>query len=270
MPLRIAFLFNYPLADNTPWKQQLIRRLHGQHTLMAVFGKTHIMDYARTYMRKRREENIQDVPLQSSGEPRRRTTSVLKELGVPVKRVRSLNDNACAQILAEFRPDYVVTALDHLLSKRIIAAAPVVLNVHYGVLPEVKGWNATEWSLLITGRLSVSLHRVAWPVDSGEIYITRDVEVEPSDGLASLREKCQKAAVELYTEFFADPATYEKAARPGHEGKTYYVMNRLLKQQLLGPIKAGHFSPSHSTAGLLNMHKEAAANAAGGKRGDTQ
>jgi folate-dependent phosphoribosylglycinamide formyltransferase PurN len=244
MPRRIAFLFNYPLADNTAWKQHLIRALRGQHTMLVVFGKTHMMDYARAYQRKRQEDNVQDVPLPSHGEPRKLTMAVLKELGVPVKRVRSLNHDACAQILAEFQPDYVVTALDHLLSKRIIAMVPTILNVHYGVLPEVKGWNATEWSLLVTGRLSVSLHRVAWPVDSGEIFMTRDVEVEPTDGMGSLREKCQAVALQLYTEFFRDPAKYEETARPGREGKTYYVMNRLLKQQVLEQIKAGRFSRS--------------------------
>ena len=242
MPRRIAFLFNYPLVDNTPWKQQLIGALHGQHEMMVVFGKTRLIDYARTYLRRRQEDNVQDAPLAAPAVPRRRTMSVLKELGVPVKLVRSLNDAACARILAAFKPDYVVTALDHLLSKRIIAEAPTVLNVHYGVLPEVKGWNATEWSLLVTGKLSVSLHKVVWPVDSGEIYLTRDVEVLPSDGLSSLREKCQNIAPQLYTEFFRDPERYERSARPGHEGKTYYVMNRLLKQQVLEQIRSGRFS----------------------------
>src|SRR5262245_58273226 len=140
MPARVAFLFNYPLADNTPWKQRLIRALHGREMLV-VFGKTHPMDYLRAYRRMRQECNVQDAPPSSNSEPRRRTTSVLSELGVPIRRVRSVNDDACAEILSKFKPDYVVTALDHLLSKRIIAQVPMVLNVHYGVLPDVKGWN---------------------------------------------------------------------------------------------------------------------------------
>jgi methionyl-tRNA formyltransferase len=75
-----------------------------------------------------------------------------------------LNHDACSQILTEFQPDYVVTVLDHLLSECMIATVPTVFNVHYGVVPEVKGWNATEWSPR-DGRLSVSLHRVVWPAD---------------------------------------------------------------------------------------------------------
>lgn len=242
MPYRIAFLYNYPLADNTLWKQDLFRELHGQHTMLAVFGKTHINEYARTYLRRRQEDNVQDVPVQGHAGPRKRTTAVLNELGIPVKRVRHLNSDACAQILSEFKPHYVVTALDHLLSRRVIASVPTVLNVHYGVLPDVKGWNATEWSLLVTGRLSVSLHRVVWPVDSGEILMTRDIEVERTDGMASLRDKCQSVAAQLYAEFFRDPERYEKAARSGAEGKTYYVMNRVLKQQVLDGIKSGKYS----------------------------
>lgn len=241
MPYRIAFLYNYPLADNTLWKQQLFRALHGHHTMLAVFGKTHVMDYLRTYLRQRQENDVQDVPLGLQMEPRKRTMAVVNELGIPVKRVSNLNSSACAQILAEFRPDYVVTALDHLLSKSVIAIAPTVLNVHYGVLPDIKGWNATEWSLLVTGRLSVSLHRVVWPVDSGEIFLTKDIEVECTDGMASLREKCQSVALQLYIEFFRDPAKCERFARPNEGGKTYYVMNRLLKQQVLDGISSGRF-----------------------------
>jgi hypothetical protein len=243
--VRIAFLFNYPLADNTPWKQHLIRALRGHHDLLVVFGKTRLIDYARAYLRRRQEDDVPGAgDSVAPAEPRRGTASVLRTLGVPVRSVHSLNEAACEKILTEFKPDYVVTALDHLLARKTIAAAPVVLNVHYGVLPEIKGWNATEWSLLVSGRLSVSLHRVAWPVDSGEIYLTRAVEVFPSDNLASLRERCQERALQLYVEFFSDPETCVRAALPGHSGKTYYVMNRYLKRQVLDMIRAGRFSGS--------------------------
>ena len=256
--MRIAFLFNYPLADNTPWKQHLIRTLRDRHELLVLFGKTRLIDHARAYLRRRKEEDVRDAarPV-ASAEARRRTVAVLKELRVPVRRVRSLNDPDCEKILNEFKPDFVVTALDHLLARRIINAVPMVLNVHYGVLPEIKGWNATEWSLLVAGRLTVSLQRVVWPVDCGEIYLTRAVEVLPSDDLASLREKCQSVALQLYLEFFRDPEACIRAALPGSAGKTYYVMNRQLKQQVIDLIRAGRFSsgearrpsPSEKSAG---------------------
>jgi methionyl-tRNA formyltransferase len=241
--MRIAFLFNYPLADNTPWKQRLIANLHGSHELMVVFGRTRPIDYVRTYLRRRREDDLPDGTRSiRTAETRKRTVTVLRKLGVPLRRVRSVNDPVCVEILTAFKPDYVVTALDHILSRNVIDAVPIALNVHYGVLPEIKGWNATEWSLLVAGRLSISLHRVASAVDSGDIYLTKPIEVLPDDDLDSLREKCQNGALQLYTEFFRDPQTHIRAARPGHDGKNYYVMNRQLKQQVLDLIRAGSFT----------------------------
>lgn len=238
-----------------PWKQQLIRRLHGQYTLLAVSGKSHILDCTRAHVRKRQEHNIQDIPLQSYGERRGQTLAELKKLGILVKRVGSMNHPACAQMLAGFKPGYMVAAFDQLLSKRTIASAPVVLNMHCGVLPEAKGWNAAGWSP-ITGRLPVSLPRLAWPVYSGEIYIARDAA--PGVGAASLREKYQTAALQLYTESFAVRATYERTAQPRREGKTYYVMISLLKQQVPDSIRVGQFSPCQ-----LNMQAAATAAASG-------
>src|SRR5262245_39339274 len=159
--MRIAFLFNYPLADSTPWKQRLMHTLRRDHELFVVFGKTRLVDYYRGYLRRRQEDNLPiGGPTHHPAERKRRTMDVLKELGVPVVKVQNVNDAACEKVLLNFKPHYVVTALDQLFSKERIKNLPIVLNVHYGVLPEIKGWNATEWSLLVTGRLSVSLHRV--------------------------------------------------------------------------------------------------------------
>ncbi len=74
--MRIAFLFNYPLADNTPWKQHLIRTLRDRHELLVVFGKTRPIDYARAYLRRRQEDDVREAarPV-ASAERRRRTAS---------------------------------------------------------------------------------------------------------------------------------------------------------------------------------------------------
>lgn len=245
--MRIAFLFNYPLVDNTPWKQQLIRALAGNHEILVIFGKTRLRDYLKTYLRKRQEETIRAPGGggATTGAARLvRTTKVLAELNIPVKRVTNINDETCIQELAAFRPDFVVTALDQLVSPALIAAMPIGLNVHYGLLPHVKGWNATEWSLLDHGRLSVSLHRIAWPVDTGDIYLTRDIDVRPSDDLGTLRAKCQTTAVELYRQFFSDPQQYISTAAQNTDGSHYYVMNRLLKERVLERIRTSSLQPA--------------------------
>ena len=94
--------------------------------MLVVFGKIHMMDYARTYQRKRQEDNVQDVPLRSHGEPRKQTVAVLKELGVPVKRVRSLNYDACAQILHRVPTRLRGHGTRSFAVKHIIASVPTV------------------------------------------------------------------------------------------------------------------------------------------------
>jgi len=248
--MRIAFLFNYPLVDNTPWKQQLLLELAARNSLFVVFGKAGLKDHWQGYLRRAQEDDLRQGAKTRTlaTSTRRRTVSVVKELGIPYRTVPNVNDDDCIRHVSAFGPDYVVTALDHILSRRAIDRLPVVLNVHYGVLPDVRGWNATEWSLLVTGRMSVSLHRVVVPVDSGEIYGTRDIAVEAADGLPGIHLRCQEAALDLYRAFFSDPDRAIRQARPNNgPGKTYYKMNWRLKKQVAEMIRESRLSEAEST-----------------------
>jgi methionyl-tRNA formyltransferase len=241
--MRIAFLFNYPLVDNRPWKQQLISDLASGNDLFVIFGKNRIQDYVKGYLRRRSEIDVTER-YQNTGDatPTTRTVSVLRTLGIPYVTVSSVNSDACRRHLEDFAPDYVVTALDHRLSSATIECAPLFLNVHYGVLPHVKGWNATEWSLLLQRKLTVSLHRVAPGIDTGEIYITRKVEVTAGDTLEALRARCQEAALGMYKDFFAAPERYLRHPRKNTEGHTYYAMNRQLKALVGELVRSGRLS----------------------------
>ena len=106
----------------------------------------------------------------------------------------------------------------------------MVLNAHYGNLPKIRGWNATEWSILVEGALEVSLYQVVQKMDQGPVFLKRTVEVLREDDGESLRIKCQKAAKDLYLEFFAAPAHFSPLLHEESEGKNYYLMNSQLKR----------------------------------------
>jgi methionyl-tRNA formyltransferase len=242
--MRIAFLFNYALVDNRPWKQTLIGELAaGGNELYVLFGKNRIQDYVKGYLRRRSEIDVGER-VRNTGEASaaRRTVSLLRELGVPYDTVASVNSEAARDKLRAFAPDYVVTALDQVLSRKTLETAPLFLNAHYGVLPHVKGWNATEWSLLLRRELTVSLHRVAPGVDTGEIYLTRPVAVSSRDTLEGLRGKCQEVALGMYRDFFAAPERHISAPLPNEGGETYYAMNREMKKLVAGLVRAGRIS----------------------------
>ncbi|MEC9368100.1 MAG: formyltransferase family protein [Pseudomonadota bacterium] len=241
--MRIAFLFNYPLIDNRPWKQALINGLAREHELLVLFGKSRIQDYVRGYLRRRSQIDVGER-VRNTGEasPVKRTVKVLRSLGVAYETFASVNDATCRDKLLEFGADFVVTALDHRLSSKVLDSAPVFLNAHYGILPDVKGWNATEWSLLTHGNLSVSLHRVAPGIDTGEIYMTRPVTVAPGDTLEQLRGKCQDVALGMYRDFLASPEQYLASPARNEGGRTYYTMNRRLKGLVEELVRSGRVS----------------------------
>lgn len=241
--MRIAFLFNYPLIDNRPWKQRLIESLAPGHELLAIFGKNRVRDYVQGYLRRRSEIDV-GARVRNTGEarPTRRTVSVLRSLGVRYETVASVNGEDCRKHLREFGADVVVTALDHPLSAKTLECAPLFLNAHYGVLPDIKGWNATEWSLLVKQRLAVSLHRVAKGIDTGEIFMTREVEVRPGDGLEDLRARCQDVALGMYTDFFGDPDSYLARPLRNEGGRVYYAMNRQLKGLVAEMVRSGRLA----------------------------
>lgn len=238
--MRIALLFDYPRLDNRRWKQELLAALAPKHQLLVIFGKTRLRDYAGAWTRRRGQVDLRGR-LSSAGDggSRRHTWQVCKDLGVTRAQVASVNGEECRRHLRSFRPDFVVTALDHVLGGKTLAAAPVFLNVHYGVLPHIRGWNATEWSLLLRRELSVSLHRVAPGVDSGAIYGTRPVPVRVGDTLESLRARCQDQARALYEEFFEDPERFLSDAQPNVGGRTYYAMNRQLREVVQDLLRRG-------------------------------
>ena len=241
--MRIACLFNYALVDNRPWKQQLISHLVEDHELFVIFGKNQIKDYVKGYLRRRSEIDV-TARVRNTGNAKaiQRTVSALRQHGVPFATVSSVNSDTCRRYLKEFAPDCVVTALDHRLSTATINCAPLFLNAHYGVLPHVKGWNATEWSLLLRRELTVSLHRITAEIDTGEIYMTRPTKVSPGDTLEALRIKCQTVALEMYKDFFADPERYLSHPRSNSDGHIYYAMNRQLKTLVQDLIKSGRVS----------------------------
>lgn len=227
--MKIACLFNYPLVDNTAWKQELLAGLAGEHDLLVLFGRRSPLAHAKAWLARRGETDFSRRMHGDGGERPPRTVAALLRRGIAVRTLAELNGPDAIAALQAFAPDYAFAAVDQILRRPVLEAVPVVLNCHYGVLPEIRGWDAIAWSLLIEGRLSVSLHRMATKVDTGEIYLTRDVAVHPGQDLEAIRKSCQQAAVELYREFFADPDAARAAARPNTGGRQYFAMNRTLK-----------------------------------------
>jgi methionyl-tRNA formyltransferase len=207
---------------------------------MVLFGKSSLLAHYQGYIRLRRGRALTSPGGARSGQARRtvrtrRTVSFLNGAGIPCRSVRDVNAAEGVAIVRRFDPRFVVVTLDQIVSREHLSLGPVYLNAHYGNLPAIRGWNASEWSLLVEGSLSVSLHRVTSTVDGGEIYLRRPVELSATPDLADVREACQTTALGMYRDFFEDPDRYLDAPLPNDAGKSYYLMApelRLLAQEV--------------------------------------
>ena len=195
---------------------------------MVVFGKRSVLAHYQGFLRLRRGRTL--TPGSARSGRTRRTTSFLKGARVPFRTVRDVNDVAAANIIGRFDPRFVVVTLNQIVSRELLSIGPVFVNAHYGNLPGIRGWNASEWSLLVERSLSVSLHRVTPTVDGGEIYMRRSVALSGMPDLVDVRDACQATALAMYVDFFEDSDRYLRSPLPNSGGSTYYLMAPELQQ----------------------------------------
>lgn len=225
--------------DNKKWKQGLIKKLSKDHQVFVIFGKKSVFAHIRTYLDRRYNTDIRKRLSINNNNGRVRTVKFLKENNIPYLITKNINDNKTLQTVKRLCPDFGILAVDHLIGKKVIDSIPVILNAHYGNLPGIKGWNATEWSILVERNLNVCVHKVEKKVDNGPIYLSEGVQIHSDDDFETLRFKCQEIAKKLYMKFFSDPDYYLHNPIPNQVHKNYYLMNNQLKEiarRLIGSL----------------------------------
>jgi folate-dependent phosphoribosylglycinamide formyltransferase PurN len=115
---------------------------------------------------------------------------------VPYLDVASLNSPQALAFVKNVAPDGVIYGGGGVLGKSFINAAHrKVMNAHSGPLPQVRGMNACEWSLLLGLRPTVTIHFIDEGVDTGPSIEAIPVPVEHDDDIERLRSKCTVAGI---------------------------------------------------------------------------
>lgn len=116
--------------------------------------------------------------------------------GAPYLSVESLNDDEAVEFLACARPDFVVYGGGGILRKAFLEAAnQKVLNAHAGPLPEIRGMNACEWSIVLGYDPEVTIHYIDEGIDTGETLLRVPIKQRPGDTIESLRSRSVAAGV---------------------------------------------------------------------------
>jgi methionyl-tRNA formyltransferase len=115
---------------------------------------------------------------ESRGVPRS-VEAIAARNGVPVRALHTINDAAYLETLAERRVDVLLSvAAPEIFRSEALTAAPLVLNVHNGRLPEYRGMMPTFWALLDgADRVVITIHEMAERLDAGAVVAEFDVPV---------------------------------------------------------------------------------------------
>lgn len=153
---------------------------------------------------------------------------------IPFRSVNSLNDPKSLQFLRSTRAAAVIYGGGGILRKAFIEAVEGrVLNAHSGPLPEVRGMNACEWSLLRGLEPCVTIHLIDTGIDTGPILEKTVLESEPGDTVEMLRDKCALLGIQLLRAHANTLETLRPTApEPSERGRQSFVLAPALREIL--------------------------------------
>ncbi len=164
-----------------------------------------------------------------------------RNLGIPFRRVPSVNHPAAAAFARGCRPDLLLNAGGEIFRRAILEVpAAGVLNAHMGRLPAFRGMNVMEWSLLSGRAIGVTLHFVEAGIDTGDILAFVPMEIRRGDTLETLRARSFAVSLEgmlRCVEQLEAGTAVRTPQRPG-EGRQYFVMHPRLRRIVEARVSA--------------------------------
>jgi folate-dependent phosphoribosylglycinamide formyltransferase PurN len=257
MAVRIAESGHIPVgavAITTFDRGTLLRKL-GQ------WGARDVIRYARAKLMPRRSDRQAQVSnpyLQPLLTHENRVFCNLREVakvyGFPVAVCNDQNaPNSIAQ-LKEWSPDLIIFTGGNILRKQLLDVPRLgVLNVHLGMLPEVRGMSSPEWSLLKHVPVGVTIHYVDEGIDTGPILQQCEFpNAAQCDSLIDLRNRLIAFGVEKAGEVIAGLDRRAISATPQSgldEDHQFFVMHEWLQTQAAERLTKG---PGAAVAGAVN------------------
>jgi methionyl-tRNA formyltransferase len=109
---------------------------------------------------------------------------------IPCLRVNSLNSERAIAFVRECRPTGTMYCGGGILGRAFLqASGGRVLNAHAGPLPQVRGMNALEWSLLLDLNPEVTIHFIDEGIDTGPVVERLPIPTAADDTIQTLRDR---------------------------------------------------------------------------------
>ncbi|MBC8283189.1 MAG: methionyl-tRNA formyltransferase [Nitrospinae bacterium] len=125
------------------------------------------------------------------------------ENNIPVFQPESVNTEEFIKLLSENRPDYIiVVAFGQILREDLLKVPKqFCINLHSSLLPKYRGAAPINRAILNGDILSgVTTMIMDKGMDTGDILLTQETPIEPSDDAKSLHDKLSESGGELVIE----------------------------------------------------------------------
>jgi len=125
--------------------------------------------------------------------------------GFPIVTCRDQNSPASISQLKRWAPDLIIFTGGNILRKQLLDVPRLgVLNIHLGLLPEIRGMSSPEWSLLTHVPVGITIHFMDAGIDTGPILQRSELpDVNRSKSLSDLRHRLIAFGVEKAGELVA-------------------------------------------------------------------
>jgi methionyl-tRNA formyltransferase len=185
--------------------------------LLKLYGAVDLVRLLWRYARARWSDRF--------GAPRS-VEALASRYGVPVRALRTINDESYLRTLRERRIDVLLSvAAPEIFRRAALRAAPHVLNIHTGKLPYYRGMMPTFWALHNGERHVVTtVHEMAERLDAGGVLAEWPVAIEATDSVFALAARCKTVAGREVARVLARLATaaWPTSRPPETAGQSYY------------------------------------------------
>ncbi len=151
---------------------------------------------------------------------------VALERGFPVLQPRSARTGELTSALRELAPDVVVVvAYGRILPLDVITIPGLgCINAHASLLPHLRGAAPIQRALIAGDVTSgVTVMQISEQMDAGDVLLTREVAISPSDDSATLGEKLSTTAADLLADALDGLAAGRLAAVPQNHALATYA-----------------------------------------------
>ncbi|MCP4197205.1 MAG: methionyl-tRNA formyltransferase [Proteobacteria bacterium] len=133
------------------------------------------------------------------------------EFGLPVIQPDIVKGRRFANRIAEYRPDFIVTAAyGRILGPNLLrVATKESLNVHASLLPKYRGAAPVNWAILSgDGETGVSIMRMEEELDAGPVYHTVKTPIGPDETAGALLDRLSLLGAEAVIQVIEHFATH--------------------------------------------------------------